>query len=61
MNKQAIEQARNQILLLAHMVGFTKAYLDKHNKKCTEDAWIQKCVLGLNYANAFEITKLKDL
>ena len=59
--KQASNRARKQTLLLTYMVGFTKAHPDKHNKKCTDDAWIQKCVLALNYANAFEITKLKDL
>ena len=46
-------------LLSAEIFAIFEYYI--HNKKHIEDTWIQKCVLALISANAFEITKSAKL
>ena len=54
----------NHMILLSEEILVVLDYCI-HNRRCIEDnIWIQKCVLALIFANAFEITnftKLKDL
>ena len=54
----------NHMILLSEEIFVVLDYCI-HNRRCIEDnIWIQKCVLALIFANAFEITnftKLKEL
>ena len=53
----------NHAILLSEEI-FTIFDYCIHSSRYTEDVWIQKCVLALNFANAFKManfSKLKDL
>ena len=50
----------NHMILLSEEILVVFDYCI-HNRRCIEDnIWIQKCVLALIFANAFEITKHKN-